>query len=109
MLPKKSKNIYPRTKKNITAILDFYFTQPLGEIDWLFEQRELTINQLEWIAEKVSENVELLIIDVNGSLDMTVSNAMKYGIDALCSDLDNIKQTNRIRITKNLKDLILND
>lgn len=103
MLPNKQANIYPRTIENINAILDYYFTNSLGSINWLYEQKEIELNQIEFIAKKVSENLEMLNTEVNGSIDMTVSNAMKYGVDAICSDLENVKQTNRVRITKILK------
>jgi len=107
MLPNKQDNIYPRTTENINAILDYYFNNSLGDLRWLYEQRELEINQIEFIAKNVSENIELLIKKVNGSVEMTVSNAIRYGVDALCSDLENVKQTNRVRITKFLKQAII--
>ena len=59
MIPSKKECIYPYTKKNVRAILRFYFEIPQGDIDWIFELTELETNQLEWIAKKVSENMAL--------------------------------------------------
>ncbi len=81
MFPSKKDNIYPLNKENINAILNYFFDIPFGNIKWLYKQRELSINQLEFIARKVSEHQALLEEKV-GPSGVTVSNFMIYGIEA---------------------------
>jgi hypothetical protein len=109
MLPNKSDNIYPYTKKNVKAILKYYFDIPNGNIEWILELRELEINQLEWIAKKVSENIDFFNDNINPNYGgRTISNFMKYGIDALYYGLEQFKKENeRKRITKEFFELTL--
>ena len=107
MIPERSKNIYPTNDENIRAILNFYFQIPDGEIEFLFEQKKLAINQIEFIAKQVSDNLYFIENSV-GSSGLTISNAMKYGIDAMTELENNWKGSqNRKRITRELKKLII--
>ena len=81
MFPSKKDNIYPLNKENINAILNHFFDIPFGDLKWLYKQRELSINQLEFIARKVSEHQAFLEERV-GPSGVTVSNLMTYGIEA---------------------------
>lgn len=107
MLPNKRDNIYPRNKTNILAVINHYFDIQHGDIQWLFDLKEVELNQIEFIAKKISENQEYLDsqFKVRGN---TVSNYMQYGIDALYFGLNKFKKENeRKRITRRLRDLIL--
>ena len=107
MIPERNKNIYPTNDENIRAIINFYFQIPDGKIEFLFEQKKLAINQIEFIAKQVSDNLHFIENSV-GSYGLTISNAMTYGIDAMTELESNWKGSkNRIRITKELKELII--
>lgn len=106
MIPDSTNNIYPRNKENIRAILNFYFQIPDGDIGFLFEQKKLAINQIEFIAKQVSDNLYFLENSV-GTSGLTISNVMKYGIDAMTELENNWRGSqNRKRITGELKELI---
>jgi hypothetical protein len=107
MIPEQTKNIYPTNQENIRAILNFYFQIPDGEIEFLFEQKKFTTNQIEFIAHQVSNNLDFIKNSV-GSSGLTIENAMKYGIDAMTELESNWKGSQpRKRITKELKELIV--
>jgi hypothetical protein len=109
MLPSKKDNIYPRKKANILAFINYYFDIKHGDLQWLYDLKEIELNQIEFIAKKVSENQDYLDSEfkIRGN---TVSNYMKYGVDALFYGLDQFKKENeRKRITKELRDLMLKD
>lgn len=107
MIPDRINNIYPTNEENIRAILNYYFQIPDGEIDFIFDQKKLVINQIEFIAKQVSDNLYFIENSV-GSSGLTISNAMKYGIDAMTEIESNWKGSqNRKRITKELKEIIL--
>jgi len=106
MIPDRSENIYPRNEENIRAILDFYFQLPDGNIKFLFEQKKLAINQIEFIAKQISDNLDFIKNSV-GSSGLTIENAMKYGIDAMTELESNWEGSQpRKRITGELKKLI---
>ncbi|WP_370477201.1 hypothetical protein [Tamlana flava] len=107
-LPKKEDNIYPYTKKNVLALLNHYFKINMGDIQWIIDLKDIELNQLEYIAKKVSEHQYFLDKQFKLSGN-TVSNYMKYGIDGLYRDFSKFKGSEeRTRITKELRDLILN-
>lgn len=107
MLPESSQNIYPYSEENIRAILDFYFEIPEGNLNFMLTKKDLTINQIEYIAKRVSENIEYLNKHIKR---LTISNAMTYGIDALTVSEKNWRGTqSRNAITRGLRVLILND
>ena len=107
MVPYSSQNIYPYSEENIRAILDFYFEIPEGNLKFLLTQKELTINQIEYIAKRVSENIEYLNKHIKR---LTISNAMTYGIDALTVSEKKWRGTqSRNAITRGLRELIIRD
>ena len=64
-IPKRSENIYPTTEENIKYALLYYFpTIPHSTIDQeskrIYEKRGLALNQVEYVAKLVSENMEFL-------------------------------------------------
>ena len=59
--PDPSKNIYPRTRENIQAILEFYFPYETHSAvkeasKKLYEKRGVQLNQLEFTAKFLSEH-----------------------------------------------------
>jgi hypothetical protein len=86
MLPKKELNIYPKNKENLTAILNFYFDKldfPLdNSIEILVNKSSLSLNQIEFIARKVSESYETVFRQEfkNGT---TISNLLRHAIEGL--------------------------
>lgn len=59
--PDPSKNIFPRTRNNIQAILEYYFPfethSAIKEASKkLYEKRGVALNQLEFTAKFLSEN-----------------------------------------------------
>ena len=106
VIPNPSNNIYPTNKENIRAILNFYFQIPDGNLEPLFKQRKLVTNQIEFIAQQVSSNLSFIENNV-GNSGLTISNVMKYGIEALTIvERDWNGSQNRKRITREFKELI---
>ena len=87
MLPKKELNIYPKTEENVKALLSFYFDKyNLKDEDCIFkimEHKNLSLNQLEFIARKLSESFDEIFKPFFSNGKTSVSNLMKYGIDGL--------------------------
>ena len=59
--PKKSENIYPRTKENIQYIFEHFFPREThsnidSQVNHVYEYRGLELNQIEFIARQVAEN-----------------------------------------------------
>jgi len=86
VIPKKEENIYPKSKENIRALIDYYFLIPDGEIDFLFEQKKLSLNQIEFIANKVSKYIHFFEMHLD-NMGMNVGNLIKYGI-AVFSEIE---------------------
>jgi len=108
MIPEKNKNIYPLTRKNVRAVLNFYFQFPDGDIEWLFDQKELSINQIEFIARQVSDNITYFSGHIPNGL--TTSNLMQYGFDALSNPEINWRGSNsRLNIAKGFNELVMNN
>ena len=108
LIPRREINIYPNNEENVRAILDYYFKIPDNDTKWIFEQKDLTINQVEFIAKKVSNNIEFFKINIPNGID--ISNLMHYGFDALTkikSDWKGSKE--RLRIIREFRDLVEKD
>lgn len=96
-------NIYPYSKENVKSIIEFFFFRKgmsfvQGNLDFVYENKaELTINRLEFIAENISNNLNFFKdkLSING---LTISNLLKFGIDAYKSDF-NSGSLNRKNIT----------
>ena len=110
IIPLKEDNIYPYTAENVEALLNHYFNFKRGDVKWVFELKELSLNQLEFTMKKVVEYQYLLDTYFNNKSGKTVSNYLRYAIDA-CFDLkDNKKGSGtRQKITSELRDLIMNN
>lgn len=84
MLPKKELNIYPKTKENIQAILNFYFGKynfpEDNAIEYIMSFTGLTLNQIEFITKKLSESWESVFKEFLHE-KTTIQNLIKYGID----------------------------
>jgi hypothetical protein len=107
------ENIYPYSKENVKAIIEFFFFRKgmsfiTRQLDFVYENKaELSINQLEFIAENVSNNLNFFKdnLTING---LTISNLLKYGIDAYQSNFKNGSK-NRIKITKEFQKIMFNN
>lgn len=86
-IPDKKDNIYPKTKKNIKYLLNFYFDdlEPdrEGVIEYLLSKTSLTLNQIEFIVKKTAENyiffveiysIKKLVIFLQSSIDVLTKN-----------------------------------
>jgi hypothetical protein len=99
-----NKNIYPYSIENVKAIIEYFFFRKgmsfvSSHLDFVYENKaKLTINQLEFIAENVSNNLDFFKdkLSING---LTISNLLQYGIDAYQSNFKSGSK-NRINITK---------
>jgi hypothetical protein len=106
-------NIYPYSKENVKALIEFYFLRKgmsfvPGDLKHIYENKaELTISQLEFIAENISNNLNFFKdnLTING---LTISNLLKYGIDAYQSNFKNGSK-NRITITKEFQKIMFNN
>lgn len=106
-IPLYKENIYPKNKENLIALLNFYFSASHGNIDELMEN-ELSLNQLEFIANKVSKYTFYLEQEC-GLTGKTSVNYMKYGIDIFTRpEISWQGSKNRKRITSELKKLMEN-
>lgn len=64
-LPEASKNIYPTSGENIKAILDHYFPTVSDELikkslEQLMNNKKFSLNQIEFGANFITKNKELL-------------------------------------------------
>lgn len=86
MIPKKEFNIYPKTEENVDALLSFYFNKynlPKEDcVKVIIENTNLTLNQAEFIARKLSECWEDIFSNFFNE-KTSISNLMRYGIDGL--------------------------
>ncbi|PKH52574.1 hypothetical protein CXF68_18530 [Tenacibaculum sp. Bg11-29] len=86
MLPKKELNIYPKTPENIDALICFYFDDyeldKQGSNEMLMKKTSLSLNQIEFIARKLSEAWNPMFNNFFYG-KTTISNLMRYGIDGL--------------------------
>ncbi len=87
IIPTKSDNIYPRTLENVRYILLHYFptrthTEIEEEAAWIYENRGLELNQIEFAAKNVSEHYQYIseLLDNKG---LSFHNLMNYGTQAL--------------------------
>lgn len=103
-------NIYPYSKENVKSVIEFYFFRKErlvvpGNLDFVYENKaELTIRELEFIAENISNNLNFFI-DKVGIDGLTISNLLKYGIDAYKSDFQNMS-LNRRNITNEFHEIM---
>ena len=105
-------NIYPYSKENVNAIINYFFyrkgmSQVRGQLDFVYENKaELNINELQFISENVSKNLNYFKdnLSING---LTISNLLHYGIDAYQSNFKGGSK-NRIRITLGFQKIMLN-
>lgn len=86
-LPKKEFNIYPKTEENINAILSYCFDKYLlfekEEAITLMENDILSMNQLEFIARKLSESWHQIFENFFTGKTTSFKNLMNYGICGL--------------------------
>jgi hypothetical protein len=87
-LPNKEYNIYPKNEENINAVLSYYFDKYLlfekkEAISFLMENNILSMNQLEFIARKLSESWHQLFENFFREKTTSYKNIMNYGICGL--------------------------
>lgn len=88
LLPKKEFNIYPKTKSNIEAVLSFYFDQFMlydksEGVEFLYSNSILSMNQIEFIARKLSESWNKIFLDFFSDSTTSYKNIMNYGVCGL--------------------------
>lgn len=107
--PIKEENIYPFTEENVNALFNRYLNLKKGNVTWLFELEDFSLNQLEFAVEKVSEFQYYLDAKFKGKSGCTISNYLHYSIDA-CYQINTISKPSkaRIDIIVGLRNLIFN-
>lgn len=88
ILPKKEFNIYPKNEDNLNAVLSYYFDKYLlfdknEAIVNLLKNNTLSMNQIEFIAKKLSESWGQLFENFFTQKKTSYSNIMNYGICGL--------------------------
>jgi hypothetical protein len=92
MLPRKEDNIYPKTRENLMALFHYYFDQydEIVEyekaINMALEKTSMTLNQFEFLVKHIGESWPILFKDFLRNGGNTVSNLLRYGIDALTKE-----------------------
>ncbi len=103
ILPNRELNIYPKTEENLNAILSFYFDKYLLSdkqkgVKYIMENDNLSMNQIEFIARKMSECWPIIFKD-HFPNNTSYANIMHLGILGLT--VPDIKweysKSNRIR------------
>ncbi|WP_028123283.1 hypothetical protein [Epilithonimonas tenax] len=110
MLPLKKLNIYPKSKENVQALIDFYFGDiDIGQrnaLEILEKYPYLSLNQIEFIILKLSEAYEPIFrTKLNGKIQF--SNLFSYGVQALVEDNVTNSSNNRNLITKEFRDFVV--
>lgn len=86
MLPGRQLNIYPKTRKNLKALMNFYFDKydiENGEvIDMLIKKQSLSLNQIEFIASHVARTWTP-VWRKHFTRGTTVANLMRHAIEGI--------------------------
>ena len=88
MLPKIEFNIYSKSEENINAVLSFYLDKHLllnkvEAVNYLMNYERLYMNQIEFIARKLSQSWVILFKDFFREKTTSYKNILDYGICAL--------------------------
>ncbi|KQT16465.1 hypothetical protein ASG31_13200 [Chryseobacterium sp. Leaf404] len=103
-LPLKNDNVYPKTKKNINHLLNFYFNdlEPnrIGSTEYLISKTSLTLNQVEFIVKKLFENYNYIqgLFNMNADLKLLLSSTTEAITKA--SDLWTGSENRKILLSK---------
>lgn len=83
-IPDKNINIYPKTKKNIKHLLNFYFDEfepdKNGSVEYLMSKTSLSLNQIEFIVKKLHENFLIVKSLFNNQNQLKLF--LKYAIES---------------------------
>ncbi len=108
MLPKKELNIYPKSDENLQYLISFYFGEydinRENGVEILREKTSLGLNQVEFIVKKLSEAYKP-IFQKHLKGQITISNLLKYGFDAL-TDSEVNGSKNRELITEEFEEFV---
>lgn len=89
-IPDKNINIYPKTKKNIKHLLNFYFDEfepdKNGSVEYLMSKTSLSLNQIEFIVKKLHENFLIVKSLFNNQNQLKLF--LKYAIEAATQPQD---------------------
>jgi hypothetical protein len=97
-----SLNIYNLNKENLNSLLDYYCPDDnIGDIDWVLDQNELKLNQIEFALKKSLKHKSFVFSEVGGS-GVTISNLLKYACAALYNYRFENGSNNRKRIVSEL-------
>ena len=88
ILPKKEFNIYPKTEENLNAVLSYHFDKYLlfdknEAVEDLLKNNTLSMNQIEFIAKKLSESWCQLFENFFREKTTSYSNIINYWICGL--------------------------
>lgn len=98
----KSLNIYPLTKENLFSLLNFFCpNEDLGDVNWILEQEELALNQIEYALNIGLKHQDFIYSEV-GKSGATISNLISYSCAALYGYINGSPSNNRKRITEEL-------
>ncbi len=107
-IPNKLDNIYPKTRKNLKHLINFYFDdlEPdrEGLLEFLISKTSLTLNQLEFILKITAENFHFFKKNFNHKKLLVF---LPYTIDVLIKPADLWEGSeNKIQLLVKLRDLI---
>jgi hypothetical protein len=99
-------DVYPRTLENITAVLLHYFpnkshTEINKNAERIYDQRKFKLNELEYCAEIVTKNEDLIRQYYNG-LDINI--LLVIGYDVLFEDESTWRTGDRARKLRGIKE-----
>lgn len=111
------KNIYPFSRENFDAVINYYFIQngitkvtefgPNDMNDLFDEARKVELYEFEFIVDCIFQHIDIFESNLNSHHGLTISNLCKYGLDAF-SGIANVGSKERNRITNLLYDKMIN-
>jgi hypothetical protein len=109
-IPKKTNNIYPKTKKNVKYLINYYFDdlEPNreGVIEYILSKTSLSLNQIEFIVQKTAENYSFFIQNFSNNSLLTF---LKSAVDVLTKEPDEWDGSiNRITLLSKIKNRFQN-
>lgn len=110
----KGKNIYPFSRENFDAIINYYFISNgisdagPNNLNKVFDEAiKVELFEFEFIIDCIFQHIAVFEDNLNGRFGLSISNLCQYGLDAFkgCTD---VGSKERSRITKLFYDQMLN-
>jgi hypothetical protein len=104
------ENIFPYSKENVDAIIEYYFFRKgmsfvPGDLEFIQKNSgNLQINELAFISECISNNLDFFKNELSIN-SLSIANLLKYGIDAYKSIFNN-GSTKRNSITRKFHNIM---